>query len=513
MKGFKYILLASAAAMLIGSGDAEAAHLQFFAGTSPTLCMPQRTVAAGQALSPYAVATRLSARRYKVQSMHRHGSAYAVRAIGPHGNKVDMMVDGGSGTIIGLTVLAAAAGNIISAMTAQNAVYVDDLHPFGAVVPEVVYDFWDNIGESSWQVASAGTVSVTESYAAYQAAVPFNFVHMARNGRSVALAPPRYRGFRLTNSRGQAIYSRMTRSEAASQEAAYQSERVDQAEFDKQMAQEDAADANEHADQLQQQNDALSDQLDAQTQHADEVEQKNAELQQQLDQNGTGNQEVDDADVTGGDNDCGPSESTCNGKPNDNYDASDSGGAAADSTDTLRPDGRGAGRLWRRSCAPSAVRQCDAGRQWRRAGGGRPTPRPHRPTIGGDSNVDRNYSTGGDQGGAETNTAEDRVPAGGNADNATPADQGGADQGGAAPSGNGDDQQTATPADQGGDQQPQQATPQDQGGNDQQQTDQGGGGDQQQSAPDDFGGNDMGGGGGDDSGGGGGDDGGGGGDE
>ncbi len=440
MNKAKLMLLASAAALLLGSPDASA-RMNFYAGSTPTLCMPQRTVAAGQALSPYAVATRLSAKRYKVQSMHRHGSAYAVRAIGPHGNKVDMMVDGGSGAIIGLTVLAAAAGNVISALTSPTAVYVDDLHPFGAVVPEVVYDSWDNINESSWEVASAQTIAVQESYAAYQAAVPFNFVHMARNGHSVALAPPKYHGFRLTNSRGQAIHSRMTRSEAASQEAAYQSERVDQAEFDKQMAQEDAADANEQADQLQQQNDALSDELDAQTQHADEVEQQNAALQQQLDQNGTANQEVDEAEVEGGDNDCGPSESTCNGQPNSNYDASDQGGSAetsdnggTDQTDTAAPTDQG-GEQQAAPAEPAA-----------------PPPEAAAPE---------------DQGGADQQQQEQAAP---QQEEAAPQDQGG------------NDQQT----DQGG-------------GGDDQQMDQGGGGDDQGGG----GGDDSGGGGGDDSGGGG----------
>jgi hypothetical protein len=474
MNKVKLILLASAAAMLIGTGDADA-RVSFFAGSSPTLCMPARTVAAGHALSPYAVATRLSAKRYKVQSMHRHGSAYAVRAIGPHGSKVDMMVDGGSGAIIGLTVLAAATGNIISAMTAQNAVYVDDLHPFGAVVPEVVYDSWDSIGESSWQVASAETIAVPETYAAYQMAVPFNFVHMSRNGRSVALAPPRYRGFRLTNSRGQAIHSRMTRSDAAYEEAAYQSERVDQAEFDKEMAQEDAADANEQADQLQQQNDALSDAVDAQTQHADEVEQQNAALQQQLDQNGTANQDVDG----GGGDSCGPSAPTCAGQTNPYYDGSDQGGAA-DSNDSGG------------DTADNATTADDQG------GAAQDTA-----------------AAPDDNGGGQTDTAEDRVPAG--ADSAAPADQGGAAEPEEQPA-----PMEAAPAETGGaDQQEQSApdaaqqdaAPQDQGAEQQEQAPAqeeaapaDSGGDDQQAAPDDSGGGgDMnsGGGGGDDSGGGG----------
>ena len=431
MKSVKLVLLASAAAMLIGTGSASAAHLQYFAGTSPTLCMPQRTVAAGQALSPYAVATRLSARHYRVQSMHRHGSAYAVRATGPHGSTVDMMVDGGSGTIIGLTVLAAATGNVISAMTAQNAVYVDDLHPFGAVVPEVVYDFWDNIAELSWEVASAETVSVAESYAAFRSAVPFNFVHMGHGGRSVALAPPRYRGFRLTNSRGQALRSPLTRSDAAYEEAAYQSERANQAEFDKQMAQEDAADANQNADDLQRENDALSNEVISQSQHADDVEQKNAELQQQLNQNGTAN-EVDNECAGGG---CDATQDYHNYLKQNGLEEPDNGGSEANQE-------RGG------DCMPGEAR-CDG----------------HGDTAAAPE----------DQGGAPETGAAQQTDEG----SAAPADNGG-DQQQAEPQQ--EPQQEAAPQDEGGNDQQQQSEPEQ------------GGGDDQQSAPDDFGGNDQGGG-------------------
>lgn len=461
MNIMKHILLASAAAMTIAAGDASAASVKFFAGNVPTLCMPHATVAVGQALSPHAIAVSLTKKRFRVQAMHRRGAAYAVRAIGPSGNHVDMMVDGSSGTIIGLNVLQAVAGSIVSAMTAQNAVYVDDRHSFGAVVPEVVYDSWQSYGENQWSGASAETVAVERTYAGYRAAVPFNFMHFnARSGHSYAIAPPRYHGFRLTNARGQQIRTSETRAQMANEEAAYQSERADQSDWDKQVAQQDATDANERADQLDQENDRLADVADRESQRADDAEAKNADLQKQLDDQGTANQEVADTDQ-GGDT----------GDTSDSTVTNDDQGGASDQTATDSTDQGG-------SSDDTAAAPTDQG--------GSSDDTAAAPTDQGGAD-DQQTAAPQDQGGSSDETA------------AAPTDQGGADdQQTAAPQDQdqgGSDEQQAAPQDQGGGDE-QQAAPQDDGGSDQ-QMDQGGGGD------DNSGGGDDSGGGGDDSGGGG----------
>ncbi len=447
MNVMKHVLLASAAAMMIGAGDASASTVKFFAGVEPTLCMPRATVAAGQALSPHAIAVSLTQKRFRVQTMHRRGTAYAVRAIGPSGNHVDMMVDGASGTIIGLNVLQAVAGSIVSALTAPRAVYVDDRHPFGAVVPEVVYDSWQSYGENQWSVAATQTMAVERTYAGYRAAVPFNFMHFnARSGRSYAIAPPKYHGFRLTNSAGQQIRSAETRAERANEDAAFQSERADQADWDKQVAQQDAQDANERADQLDQENDQLSDIADRESQRADDAEAKNAELQQQLDSQGTANQEVADSpDVAEGD------------IATANDDATDE---AATSQDNGGSD--------QTAAAPD--------------------------TQGGS---DQTAAAPDTQGGSDEQAAAPQDQGGSTEQAAAPQEQGGSDEPAVAPQEQGGgDEQAAAPQEQGGSSDDQQVQSQDNGGGDQ-QADQGGGGD------DNGGGGDTGGDSGGDSGGGG----------
>src|SRR5262245_49102216 len=106
MRSFKHVLLLTAAAMLAASTADAAGSASFH---QPKLRLPRATVAAGQALSPAAIARKLTAKNYRVEEMYRKGSAYQVKAIGPHGGHVEMMVDGRSGEIMGLNILAGLA--------------------------------------------------------------------------------------------------------------------------------------------------------------------------------------------------------------------------------------------------------------------------------------------------------------------------------------------------------------------------------------------------------------------
>src|SRR3954452_20309345 len=157
MSRIKFALLLSAAAGA-ASADAEAAPLISF-----SLNLPAPRVAVNQALSPSAIAGSLRQRGFRVQEMYRKGPAYSVTATGPSGNKVLLMVDGRSGAIIGMSVLAAVVP--ITPVTAPNAVFLDDRHPFGAVVPEVIYDHWDRYTEPQWEQPGPAAIVVKPTYA------------------------------------------------------------------------------------------------------------------------------------------------------------------------------------------------------------------------------------------------------------------------------------------------------------------------------------------------------------
>jgi hypothetical protein len=261
------------------------------------LRLPVPAVGPTQCLPPGAIAQRLTRQRFKIQKMYRKGPAYAVAATGPSGNKVLMMVDGRSGGILGLNVLTAVVQ--VTPQRAPNAVFIDDRHPFGAVVPAVIYDTWQEYSETQWAVAS-GPIAITASFAPFHYAVPFNYVHVApRTGRSFAVAPPRYRGYQIRSHSGQPIRDTWTRSEAADAQSAYQSERADQADFDKINAQQDAAYANGRADAFQEDNaNLIAAQADAADQRTSAADLQEAETQADLEKNG-------DADQHCGAGDCG----------------------------------------------------------------------------------------------------------------------------------------------------------------------------------------------------------------
>jgi uncharacterized membrane protein YgcG len=283
MQRFGAVLIVTA---IFGAGAASAGPAT---SVGFQLRLPVPAVGPTQCLPPGAIAQRLTRQHFRIQKMYRKGPAYAVAAIGPSGNKVLMMVDGRSGGILGLNVLTAVVQ--VTPQRAPNAVFVDDRHPFGAVVPAVIYDTWQEYSETQWAVES-GPIAITASFTPFHYAVPFNYVHVApRTGRSFAVAPPRYRGYQIQSHGGRPIRDPWTRSEAADAEAAYQSERADQADFDKINAQQDSAYANGRADAFQEDNaNLIAAQADAADQRTAAADQQEAETQADLEKNGGADQ-------------------------------------------------------------------------------------------------------------------------------------------------------------------------------------------------------------------------------
>ena len=282
-----------------------------------SLNLPTPIVAPDQVMSPSALAVRLGKQGFRVDEMYRKGLAYAVTADGPSGNKVLLMVDGRSGVILGLNVLAAKVA--VVPQRAPNAVYTDDRHPFGAVVPGVVYVSWQRYDQPQWAQPGPATVPAPKaSMAPFRYAVPTQMVHASpKTGKSFAVAPPHFKGMQLRNQNGQPIKNSGSKSDAADAEAAYQAERANQAEYDKTLAQEDAVEqreeaddangradeangradeANGRADEAEQDRDAFAQAADDAEARATAAEDKNIELQRQMEANGTADQDCSSSD-------------------------------------------------------------------------------------------------------------------------------------------------------------------------------------------------------------------------
>ena len=181
----KTTLLISAAIML------SAAPL--FAAPHARLVLPAAKAPANSILSPGAVAAILQTKGYRVQSMARKGTAYSIKATGKHGNKVQMLVDGRSGEIVGLSVLDAAA-NLIQAVadalkSNKTKRHVDDRHPFGVVVPDRYARDWAVIPASAWATGGQRFIPVQRSASPYRYAVPHRSVRPGKNGRTHSTIP------------------------------------------------------------------------------------------------------------------------------------------------------------------------------------------------------------------------------------------------------------------------------------------------------------------------------------
>lgn len=160
---------------------------------SAKLRLPPPRAPAQKIYSPLAVAGDLQKRGYTIETIKRQGTAYSIKAVGPHRNKVQLMVDGRSGEIVGLAVLDAAADMVAAIAQAmrsgKNARYVDDLHPFGIIVPDVYQVGWIPI--ASW-TAGPLYIDAAASGRGYRYAVPYSSVRPGRGGRSRSrIAPSR----------------------------------------------------------------------------------------------------------------------------------------------------------------------------------------------------------------------------------------------------------------------------------------------------------------------------------
>lgn len=165
--------------------------------TSPAIAaklrLPPARAPDAQIYAPTAIASDLQKRGYRIESMKRQGTAYSIKAVGPHKNKVQLMVDGRSGEIVGLAVLEAAANAaaaIVAAMrSGKNARYVDDLHPFGIIVPDTYQKNWLTI--TSWTMSPGAPVytKAPKTGRGYRYAVPSRSVRPGRGGRSRSTIP------------------------------------------------------------------------------------------------------------------------------------------------------------------------------------------------------------------------------------------------------------------------------------------------------------------------------------
>lgn len=161
------------------------------------LRLPPASAPAGSIYSPAAIAGELAKRGYRIEKMKRKGTAYSVTATGPHGNRVQMLVDGRSGDIVGLSVIQAAA-NFIGAVAAamksgKNARYYDDTRPFGVVVPDRYQVNWTSITNNNFAAkrGSPRYVSAPNSGRGYRYAVPYRTVRPAVGGGTRSTYSPK----------------------------------------------------------------------------------------------------------------------------------------------------------------------------------------------------------------------------------------------------------------------------------------------------------------------------------
>ncbi len=196
--------------------------------TSPVLAsrlrLPPARTPAGSIYSPAAIAGELAKRGYRIETMKRKGTAYSVTATGPHGNRVQMLVDGRSGDIVGLTVLQAAAnflGVIAAAMTSgKSGRYYDDTRPFGVIVPDRYQVNWTVITVNDWtgKRGAPRYVSAPLSGRGYRYAVPYRTVRPAAGGGTRSTYGPKQMSrplYDVYDSSGTQLESIETREDAA----------------------------------------------------------------------------------------------------------------------------------------------------------------------------------------------------------------------------------------------------------------------------------------------------------
>jgi hypothetical protein len=166
--------------------------------TSPAIAaklrLPPARAPEAQIFAPTTIAADLQKRGYRIESMKRQGTAYSIKAIGPHKNKVQLMVDGRSGEIVGLAVLEPAP-DLISLIAkaiigGKNTRYIDDRYPFGIIVPDLYQGDW--IAITSWAVSPTTPryIKAPASARGYRYAVPYRTIRPGRGGRSRSTIAP-----------------------------------------------------------------------------------------------------------------------------------------------------------------------------------------------------------------------------------------------------------------------------------------------------------------------------------
>lgn len=158
------------------------------------LRLPPPRAPAQKVYAPAAIAADLQKRGYRIESMKRQGTAYSIRAVGPHKNKVQLMVDGRSGEIVGLAVIDPVAdlvSLIAKAMTSgKNSRYIDDRYPFGIIVPEVYQTNW--VAIPAWTAVAGAPlyIDATATGRGFRYAVPYKTIRPGRGGKSRSTLPP-----------------------------------------------------------------------------------------------------------------------------------------------------------------------------------------------------------------------------------------------------------------------------------------------------------------------------------
>ncbi|MBV9045797.1 MAG: PepSY domain-containing protein [Alphaproteobacteria bacterium] len=211
------------------------------------LHVPKPKLAKGQAYSPHTVVAMLAKKKYRVLELYRKGQAYAVVATDQNGNKVQMTIDGASGSIVGLAVIQPAPH---TGKPAKGQRPPPPPHTYGAIVPKVAFSHWTAYHAADWNKPSGATIPVQWTYAPYREALPYTYYVPLHSGQDyVPVIPPGYVGYDVYDPYGHELANAWDAADNAEYNAALAAERADY-----EAARADAAEAD---------NAALRDDLDA----------------------------------------------------------------------------------------------------------------------------------------------------------------------------------------------------------------------------------------------------------
>lgn len=237
-----------------GHGTAAAAPAH---GPRPRFVLPKPRVGKNRSYSPNAIVAALTKKKFKVQQLFRKGSAYSVVAIGPSGNKVQLTVDGASGTILGLAVMQWAPKVARPPhKAAPPRSFAGDTRPFGAVVPAPAYRKWTSYRPDEWVRPGPAVIPIVTTYAPYQEALPYNYYVTLPDRGFVPVVPPNYEPYAVVDPMTGVALDALDQRDAAENAAA-----LAEARANYEAARADLAEADANA--LAGENAALRDELDA----------------------------------------------------------------------------------------------------------------------------------------------------------------------------------------------------------------------------------------------------------